>query len=305
MATQHIQTGTHRGRARACTSCRQVKLRCDAKEKAPDSCTRCETQRLDCKMDPHFKRVPARRALEDVASRLNYLQEALGLDPTAQTSATLSETLRRSRRPDIRQLPFPGSSYQGSDLSSPTEEPSIDRRFYAIEDESETGIWQLGDVTFNADKLRLLFRHFDETHYKHGPFLEPCTSLYAYHDKSELLFWTIAMIGCYVFNEHDEFYWKLLPHHRTLLSSRMMGNRVTLSTVHAMLCMATWTYPVSDQYDDLTWMLCGAAIHTAMIMGLHKPGHVHEYSLTPHQQEPDSQHTRNVTWLSLFITSTG
>ena len=302
MATQ---SGTSRGRVRACTSCRQVKLRCDAKEKAPEPCTRCESQKLECKMDPHFRRVPARRALEDVASRLNIIQEALGLDPATQSSASLSETLRWSRRPDIRQLPLPGSSYHGSDMSSPTEDPSTARHFYAIEDESETGTWTLGDVTFDAEQIRLLFKHFDETHYKHGPFLEPCTSLHTYHKNSELLFWTITMIGCFVFNEYDKFYWKLLPFHRTLLSSKMMGNRVTLSTVHAMLCMATWTYPVSTEYDDLTWMLCGAAIHTAMIMGLHKPSHVHEYSLTPHQQEPGDQYTRNVTWLSIFIISTG
>lgn len=300
-------SGIPKGRARACTACRQVKLRCDAREKAPSPCTRCETQGLECKMDPTFKRVPARRQLEEVSNRLNHLQRSLGLDQTPG-AATLEDYMRRSHRPDVKQLPFPATYTSSiSDASSPMDDTSNFAgpvHFYALENETEQGTWTLGDVTLDASQVRSLFKHFDDTHYKHGPFLEPCTSLHAYYESSKLLFWTICMIGCFVFNEYDPLYYKILPHHRQLLSSKMMGDRVTLKTVHAMMCMATWTYPVSTQYDDLTWMLCGAAIHMGMIMGLHKPGHVHEYNQLNHR-DPGSTYTRNVTWLSIFIISTG
>ena len=301
--------GLTRGRARACTSCRQVKLRCDAREKAPAPCSRCEQSNLECKMDPHFKRIPARRQLEDVAKGLKDMQAALGIEPNHTGPRNLSDYIRRSHRPDLRQMPLPGPGYQASisDDSLTSEDyipASASINFYALENENEVGVWTLEDVSFNAKEIRILFKHFDETHYKHGPFLEPCTSLHAYYKNSELLFWTVTMISCYLFSEYEGFYWRLLPHHRKLLSTKMMENRVTLSTVHAMLCMATWTYPVSTEYDDMTWMLCGAAIHTAMIMGLHKPGHSHEYSMIL-QRDVGLQHTRNITWLSIFIISTG
>ena len=258
-------------------------------------------------MDPTFKRVPARRQLEEVSNRLNHLQRSLGLDQTAG-AATLEDYMRRSHRPDVKQLPFPGTYTSSiSDASSPPDDTSNFAgpiHFYALENELEQGTWVLGDITLDASQVRTLFKHFDDTHYKHGPFLEPCTSLHAYYESSKLLFWTVCMIGCFVFNEYDALYYKILPHHRQLLSSKMMGDRVTLKTVHAMMCMATWTYPVSTQYDDLTWMLCGAAIHMGMIMGLHKPGHVHEYNQSNHR-DPGSAYTRNVTWLSIFIISTG
>ena len=306
------QHGSTKGRAKACTACRQVKLRCDAREKAPSPCSRCEQQGLECKMDPTFKRVPARRALEEVSNRLNHLQRSLGLDQNLPASAGLEDYMRLSHRPEpIRQLPLPGGYGSSiSDASSPPDDSSSSTtyagptNFLQLENEYETGSWTLGDVTFNADQVRDLFKHFDESHYKHGPFLEPCTSLHAYYESSKLLFWTVCMTGCFVYNEFDQYHYKLIPHHRLLLSSKMMSNRVTLKTVHAMLCMATWTYPVSSEYDDLTWMLCGAAIHMGMMMGLHKPGHVHEYA-TILRRDPGSAYVRNVTWLSIFITSTG
>ncbi|KAI4148687.1 MAG: hypothetical protein LQ340_004995, partial [Diploschistes diacapsis] len=261
-------------------------------------------------MDPTFKRVPARRQLEEVSNRLNHLQRSLGLDQNLPAQAGLEDYMRLSHRPEpIRQLPLPGGYTSSiSDASSLPDDSSSSYngpiQFYALENENETGSWTLGDVTFNAHQVRTLFKHFDETHYKHGPFLEPCTSLNSYYQSSELLFWTVCMTGCFVFNEFDQYHYKLIPHHRLLLSSKMMGDRITLKTVHAMLCMATWTYPVSSQYDDLTWMLCGAAIHMGMMMGLHKPGHVHEYAAIL-QRDPGSAYVRNVTWLSIFITSTG
>ena len=69
------------GRAKACTACRQVKVRadevvfprlsaalyspvqlkCDSAETFPASCSRCSSRELDCKQDSNFKRVPTRQ----------------------------------------------------------------------------------------------------------------------------------------------------------------------------------------------------------------------------------------------------
>ena len=303
---------TSKGRAKACTACRQVKLKCDAKELAPAPCSRCQSAGLACKIDQTFKRVPARKQLEEVSNRLNSLQRSLGLDqnPHLPASASLEDYIRHSHRPDDIRRSVPQSGFSdftqtssdtglGPDIHS-AEPPS----FLELESVDEQGCWQLGDVALNADIIRLLFNHFNETHWRHVPFLEPCTSLHGYYQSSELLFWTVVLSSCFMFNEFHEVHGRLLPYHRQLLSAKMLGERVSLKTIHAMLLMCTWTYPVSNRYDDLTWIICGTAVNLAMVMGLHKPGHIHEYA-KDNQRHPGSSYTRNCTWLACFVVSAG
>ena len=306
---------TVKGRAKACTACRQVKLKCDAKELAPAPCSRCQATGMPCKIDQTFKRVPARKQLEEVSNRLNSLQRSLGLDqnPHLPASASLEDYIRHSRRPDDIGRTAPQSRFSdftftsSSDpaaYSAPDVQSAEPANFLELENLDEQGAWQLGDVVLDAPTVRLLFHHFNETHWRHVPFLEPCTSLHAYHQSSELLFWTVVLSSCFMFNEFHDVHGRLLPFHRQLLSTKMLGERASLRTVHALLLMCTWTYPVSTTYDDLTWIICGAAVNMAMVMGLHKPGHVHEYA-KDNQRHPGSSYTRNCTWLACFVVSAG
>lgn len=52
------------GRAKSCVTCRQYKLRCDARQMAPNPCSRCVSKNLKCRFDPHFKRISTRRYAE-------------------------------------------------------------------------------------------------------------------------------------------------------------------------------------------------------------------------------------------------
>ena len=301
-----------RGRAKACTACRQVKLKCDAKEVAPQPCSRCRASGLQCKIDQTFKRVPARQQLQEVSNRLNSLQRSLGLDqnPHLPASASLEDYIRHSRRPDdirraVPQSHFSDYTQTSSDLGfAPDGQSAGPLHFLELDSLDEQGVWQLGDVVLDANTIRVLFNHFNETHFRHTPFLEPCTSLLQYYQSSELLFWTVVLSSCFMYNDFHELHGRLLPYHRQLLSAKMLGERVSLRTIHAMLLMCTWTYPVSNQYDDLTWIICGTAVNMAMVMGLHKPGHVHEYA-KDNQRHPGSTYTRNCTWLACFIISAG
>ena len=302
-----------KGRAKACTACRQVKLRCDAKELAPAPCSRCRAQSLECRMDASFKRVPARRQLEEMSKRLNNLQKSLGLEknPNFSSPGSLEDYMRHSRRPDDvkRTLAQPRNlgliGRVSSDASTPEDHLSLESStFLNLESNDEQGSWKLGDVTLEAKTVRALFKHFEETHWRHIPILEPCTSLHGYYESSELLFWTIIMVSCFLFNEYDDIHYKLLTYHRALLSSKMIGERVSLKTIHAMLLMCCWTYPVSSQYDDLTWLLSNASVSMALMMGFHKPGHIHEYDHSL-QRHNGNSYIRNVTFLACFITSTG
>jgi hypothetical protein len=41
--------------SKACTECRQVKLRCDSQPKFPDPCTRCQSRALKCNFEASFE----------------------------------------------------------------------------------------------------------------------------------------------------------------------------------------------------------------------------------------------------------
>ena len=263
-------------------------------------------------MDAFFKRVPARRQLEEMSKRLNNLQRSLGLEksPNFSSPGSLEDYMRHSRPDDVkRSLAQPRNLGLIGHISSET--PASDdlppphvSSFLNLDSNDEQGSWTLGDVTLEANTVRTLFKHFEETQCRHLPILEPCTSLHKYYQSSELLFWTVIMVSCFLFNEYDDIHYKLLTHHRQLLSSKMMGERASVKTIHAMLLMCCWTYPVSSQYDDLTWLLSGASVSMALMMGFHKPGHMHEYDHHL-QRHGGSPHTRNITFLACFITSTG
>jgi hypothetical protein len=62
---------------RACTSCRQVKLRCDQASAFPSPCSRCKRGNFQCRVDPEFKRTRTRHQLDHVTSQLAAIQQAL------------------------------------------------------------------------------------------------------------------------------------------------------------------------------------------------------------------------------------
>ncbi|CAK7237285.1 hypothetical protein SEUCBS140593_009907 [Sporothrix eucalyptigena] len=72
----------------ACTTCRQVKLRCDAAQRYPSPCSRCEKRRRTCVFDAEFKRRPVRGALEKLLEEKEQLQQMLSQaqEPTVTPS---------------------------------------------------------------------------------------------------------------------------------------------------------------------------------------------------------------------------
>jgi Fungal Zn(2)-Cys(6) binuclear cluster domain len=296
-----------KGRAKACTACRQVKLKCDAKELYPNPCTRCKTQSLDCRMDPSFKRVPARRQLEEVSERLINLQRSLGLNEDSSlpsAAASVPNPPRFDRLSDQPEREPLRRSSTGQESSESFVQLETDLKFLDLDDEPREGQWTLGDVTLSYQEVLPLFEHFDSALSRHVPFLEPCNSLHRLYNSNDLLFWTIALTACRLYNQYDDLYRRLSPHHRTLMAIRTFGSRVTLETIHSLLLLCTWPYPVNSQHDDITWVLCGVAINLGMVIGLHKPNHGHEYVVNEDTPVAGSPFSRKMTWLACFQIST-
>lgn len=61
----------------ACIECRQQKVRCDAHEQFPGSCTRCTKKGLKCMLKPDFKRTYKRRRLVEVEEEMERLRQSM------------------------------------------------------------------------------------------------------------------------------------------------------------------------------------------------------------------------------------
>jgi hypothetical protein len=74
----------------ACTTCRQVKLRCDAAQRYPSPCSRCEKRRKTCVFDSEFKRRPVRGALERLLEEKEQLKQIVDSLGAATAGSTAS-----------------------------------------------------------------------------------------------------------------------------------------------------------------------------------------------------------------------
>ena len=150
--------------------------------------------------------------------------------------------------------------------------------------------------------LLLTVVSFEGSLYRHVPILEPCISIHAFHRSSPVLFWTILLLASSGHHIYGNLYRRIIPYHETLFAARLL-DPPSLQTLHAILLLCVWPYPIKSQDDDPCWTLCGIAVNMALQMGLHKPDYSHEYVKRP-DMAPGTASIRRRTWLACFQIST-
>lgn len=65
----------------ACTECRQQKAKCDASDKAPESCTRCAKRGIPCRLDSDFKRTFKRAKIDELVKEYEIIKSKLQRKP--------------------------------------------------------------------------------------------------------------------------------------------------------------------------------------------------------------------------------
>ncbi|KAF3934635.1 hypothetical protein ABW20_dc0102498 [Dactylellina cionopaga] len=76
-------------RAKACTTCRQWKARCDATPGTSGGCSRCRSLKQPCVFDASFKRTSKNKCLQQMSSEIQQLRQAL-LENTRNVSSSAS-----------------------------------------------------------------------------------------------------------------------------------------------------------------------------------------------------------------------
>jgi hypothetical protein len=243
-------TSEPKSRAKSCTECRQVKLKCDYREKAPEDCTRCTKRGLECKKDATFKRVPS-RVRRQQQQQQQQQQQRRSLSATSSPTSDVSYSDPTVKQQGLNPLAFTDGR-RDSDRSP----------FLKLESFSAEETFTTGDITLSSHTVVALFQHFEKRLWPQFPLLEPCYSLSQLHTQSQILFWVLVAVSSRYNPQHPNLYGKLAAQFEDNLFQRLFLGGHSMKRLHAMLLLCLWPFQVSSQEHDTALTLSGALVNT-------------------------------------------
>ncbi|KAF7198228.1 Transcriptional regulatory protein SEF1 [Pseudocercospora fuligena] len=294
------------GRVKACTECRQQKVRCDAYLDYSRACTRCRAGNLPCVISKDFQRRPrqsyvfhisnsvsmqlmqySKAQLQHEIDRLKAKVEGDGdhENHSESTPDQFSPPIRSNS--DSRHVRFDGSPIETSkSLPTPASHASPAKSLRDVLKSSSPaeGTYDSSQFTqYDATLTRSLQNvtiesyHIDEcyniflTHY--GPHLdglfEDSLTPNERYQQSPLLFWTILLVGSRGYPKDSTIYDRLGEHVLELAFKSMIRPNDPLPVIVSAVIICTWPLPFDMVYRDPTQALAGAAYGLAIQNGLH------------------------------------
>ncbi|KIH89335.1 hypothetical protein SPBR_06711 [Sporothrix brasiliensis 5110] len=286
----------------ACTTCRQVKLRCDAAERYPSPCSRCVKRRKPCVFDSDFKRRPVRGALERLLEEKEQLKQIVDSMGAAahgtQIHPTPSQTQSEASPAVI-----------GLSDDSPDDTPGYD----------------LDGVRLSFAVVDDLFAFYVAVFHPMLPIVDIVSASKTPADvcaDSELLFWTILITAAQNHPQHRAAVLEpLVTPYRRLLADALVQPARTVYMTQALLVLTSWPLSVDRQRNDPSWYYCGVATSSAVHLRLHEAEALWWYSSVGGREEvvtgrggadgddgddgdrQQANAARYRTWLGAFVVS--
>lgn len=274
-----------------------------------NACSRCATNRHECKTDASFKRIPARSRIKDLESQINQLKRDRAFSQATSTKFSVESTPEAERcnsdniRGNDNLAVYPVS--EGPSLGSATNSDLSRRetRWLNLIEFDGPSHFSLGGTTLPYAHALELFQHFEDHYYSHFCILEPITSLKQLHADSEFLFWSIISIAA----RNHQRYAPLFDSVRQLLerlrAAIIMDSVPSFLNLQALLLLCAFPFHTScPLYRDPSWTQLGLAINAARQMGLNKNK---DEPLFGNRRAQDSinrhpRHIRHMTWMKCF-----
>ncbi|KAK5743171.1 Regulatory protein leu3 [Elasticomyces elasticus] len=279
---------TKSSRASSCVHCRQVKLKCDRRERYPSACTRCATTGSDCKTDAAFKRFSSRTRVKELEKEVERLQRAQSLERIVPSRPLSCASINNSG----------GSGGSDRSPSNPAPEPV---KWLQAHEEPHHVVYRLGGVTLSPHDAIGIFQEFEELYFPHFAILEPVTGLTELVTQDELLFWTIINV---VFRGKADF-----PQRAVFqaafdeLLGRVCSEAIqSLTDLQALLLTIAYPPNLRGVARDPSWMRNGMAINAARQMGIDKQQDEVLFGArhTKHRLSRHPQHIVKLTFLKVF-----
>lgn len=291
-------------KAKACTKCRQWKVRCDASD-VPGGCTRCRSLNLPCVFDASFKRLSKGKRLQQMSTEIQQLRQALhnSAASNASTSPQRSEDTTAIDTADPRtwEAQLPGSS--DGTISSPSHLlSSLPASSIGIPPVSSTVPYRtLGGVCLTQSQVERYFKTYFGHHHRCLPFKVNSESPDDVYSRSPLLFWIICAVTSS---------WKqqsqLAPLIKAMITDTIHGTSHSVDTVQALLIMCIWPFKTTRLSEDPSHFYSSIATQMSLQLGLHRPNQpywpLRHGSLSGPSTVVDEE-TRLTTWLACYVVN--
>ncbi|KAF2859441.1 hypothetical protein K470DRAFT_258926 [Piedraia hortae CBS 480.64] len=265
------------GVRRACTECRQQKLRCNVISGPGDyykPCDRCSKAKLDCRIDTGFKRKGKRAAHGEV---LRELEEA---------------------RTKLRQYESLSSLGRSEAVAS---RGLIDLSQSCCQEESS--VRTLQHITLTETQLGELYETYFSSYHPFLPLLNPDYDYRHYHGLHLLLHWTIISIAARRYTGVPGLLFQLQRPLEELLWSTVSRVPQVYHVCKALALLCTWPLPSSSTSQEPTMILVGIMFQLAMQHGLHRPSHAQDFSRVQVEVQEEDIVDRLNTWASVNVVA--
>lgn len=283
-------------RAKACTRCRQWKVRCDIEDSNHSRCTRCRNVNTPCVFDGRFKRVPKRNdlaALQGEVRRLTRMMEGEGHSHCASGQPRATALPTASHHLDRGDLARNQDGIQNLNRDYDTSLANIllvDRLFSPC-----VAPKSIGDLVLTAAQVNELFRVFFTRCHAYLPFAVTKV-VEEIHARSALLFWVICAISSDAENSV-----RMKPYIEGLIPS-VLSPPHNVQVVQGLLLLCIWPFPFSTQSSDPSSFYAALAVQIGYNIGLHRPTLASEFEYVFSTEELDIE-ARRSTWMACYIVS--
>ncbi|UNI24644.1 hypothetical protein JDV02_010377 [Purpureocillium takamizusanense] len=267
-----------------CVHCRQMKVKCNARDAAPGSCSRCVKQRLACYIDPAFHRTAKRKKMRDLEEELKQIKDSM--------DAPSKKVLRRTEQ-----------SHSDAGTCEVVEiQPSKSTHEPITPTSMALNALQIGDVTLTAEAVAKIVSCYFETCHPNFPILSDHAVFMETCDQSEFLLWTVIAVGSAELSDYSTIRALLEPHIRDMATQVYGVLDYPLQTVQALILLCWWPYSFCSHREDPSWLYCGQAVHLALLYGLHRP-HKHSNFVYNTTLDEEGILTYQRAWVACFIVN--
>ncbi|TVY91060.1 Regulatory protein [Lachnellula willkommii] len=158
-------------------------------------------------------------------------------------------------------------------------------------------------VQLNPAQIDNLFQIFFEHYHPSLPFLDPSKSPDEYYNSGEHLFWAIVGLASRRYDEDFMLFAVLSEWVPKLVWSAISTPPYNLPTVHSIILISAWPFPVDSTYKCTSVTLSSIAISTAMQLGLHRPMNATDFLQTKATISERDCRMRTATWAAANILS--
>ncbi|KIW48255.1 uncharacterized protein PV06_00861 [Exophiala oligosperma] len=298
-------------RIKACTECRQQKLRCDASNDYSQPCSRCRKFGLECVVSRNFRRVK-RRTKSELQAELDQLKRRVAVDSVrpppahsvqgsevdlAQTSGVVPETMTSSQglangeSTRLQRRTFSPTVTEHAEMPPPTPDQAT----------SSTLSQSIQGMSVDAHDIDECFTLFFDKNLPYVPIFDTKVNPDDCYRASPFLFWAIVTTGARK-SENPTLILTLAPKVMDLAKLAIFASERYLPTIQALILMCTWPIPIDTLQKDKVPMLAGAMLQIATNMGLHVYGTAQDFTRVASRHDRRQRDFRTRLWALCLIT---